>query len=112
MVEFSARLALHRLKGLPRPDVVIASSPHPFVAFNGHRFARRYGAKFIFEVRDLWPLTLLEVKHSAASVCPRMAWAEARLPQCDTVSLLGGLAIHGRPRPRREEICLHSQRHR
>lgn len=96
MVEFSARLALRRLRELPRPDVVIASSPHPFVAFNGYRLARRYGAKFIFEVRDLWPLTILEV----GGYSPRhpfvraMAWAE-RLgyERCDyTVSLLGGAA--------------------
>jgi glycosyltransferase involved in cell wall biosynthesis len=103
MVDFSARLALHRLKGLPRPDVVIASAPHPFVAVNGHRLARKYGAKFIFEVRDLWPLTLLELGgHSPRHPFIRaMAWAE-RLGyrQCDyTVSLLGGakdyMVAHG-----------------
>jgi glycosyltransferase involved in cell wall biosynthesis len=94
MVEFSARLALRSLRELPRPEVVMASSPHPFVAVNGYRLARRYRAKFIFEVRDLWPLTILEVGGHA----PRhpflraMAWAE-RLgyERSDyTVSLLGG----------------------
>jgi glycosyltransferase involved in cell wall biosynthesis len=103
MVDFSVRLALHRLRGLPRPEVVIASSPHPFVAVNGHRFAKKYGAKFIFEVRDLWPLTLLEVGgHSPWHPFVRaMAWAE-RLgyTKCDyTVSLLGGakdyMVAHG-----------------
>ncbi len=94
MVDFSARLLFAGLGQLPKPDVVIASSPHPFVAFNGHRIARKYDAKFIFEVRDLWPLTLLEV----GGYSPRhpfiraMAWAE-RLgyERCDhTVSLSGG----------------------
>jgi glycosyltransferase involved in cell wall biosynthesis len=103
MVEFSARLALRSLRELPRPDVVIASSPHPFVAINGHRFARKYHAKFIFEVRDLWPLTILEVGgHSPRHPFVRaMAWAQ-RLgyERCDhTVSLLGGaqdyMAAHG-----------------
>ena len=103
MVEFSARLALRSLRELPRPDVVIASSPHPFVAVNGYRLARRYGAKFIFEVRDLWPLTILEVGgHSPRHPFVRaMAWAE-RLgyERCDVaVSLLGGakdyMAAHG-----------------
>ena len=103
MVEFSARLALRSLRELPRPEVVIASSPHPFAAFNGHRLAKRHGAKFIFEVRDLWPLTILEVGgHSPRHPFVRaMAWAE-RLgyEQCYyTVSLLGGakdyMVAHG-----------------
>src|SRR3990172_3047695 len=41
MVEFSARLAWRNLSELPRPQVVIASSPHPFAAFNGHRLAKQ-----------------------------------------------------------------------
>ncbi len=103
MVEFSARLALRGLRDLPRPDVVIASSPHPFAAVNGYRLARKYDAKFIFEVRDLWPLTIVEVGgHSPRHPLVRtMAWAE-RLgyEHCDhTVSLLGGakdyMVAHG-----------------
>ena len=103
MVEFSSRLALKSLGPLPRPDVVIASSPHPFVAVNGLRLARKHGAKFVFEVRDLWPLTLLELGgHSPRHPFVRaMAWAE-RLgyERCDAaVSLLGGareyMAAHG-----------------
>jgi glycosyltransferase involved in cell wall biosynthesis len=103
MVEFSSRLALKSLRQLPRPDVIVASSPHPFVAVNGQRLAKRYGAKFIFEVRDLWPLTLLELGgHSPRHpVIRAMAWAE-RLgyERCDVaVSLLGGakeyMVAHG-----------------
>ncbi|MBP7049656.1 MAG: glycosyltransferase family 4 protein [Phycisphaerae bacterium] len=103
MVDFSARLLFTRLGQLPKPDVVIASSPHPFVAFNGYRIARRYGAKFIFEVRDLWPLTLIEIGgHSPRHPFIRaMAWAE-RLgyERCDhTVSLSAGtrdyMVAHG-----------------
>lgn len=94
MVDFSARLLFARLACLPKPEVVIASSPHPFVAFNGHRIARKYDARFIFEVRDLWPLTLVEVGgHSPRHPFIRaMAWAE-RLgyERCDhTVSLSAG----------------------
>jgi glycosyltransferase involved in cell wall biosynthesis len=103
MIEFSMRLALRSLDQLPRPEVVIASSPHPFVAINGRRFARKYGAKFIFEVRDLWPLTLLEVGgHSPQHPFVRMMARAERLgyEKCDyTVSLLGGakeyMVAHG-----------------
>ncbi len=103
MVEFSSRLALNGPGQLPRPDVVIASSPHPFVAVNGHRLARKYGARFIFEVRDLWPLTLMELGgHSPRHpFIGAMAWVE-RLgyERCDAaVSLLGGakdyMVAHG-----------------
>ncbi|UCD52833.1 MAG: glycosyltransferase family 4 protein [Phycisphaerales bacterium] len=94
MTQFSLKLACKRLQALPKPDVVIASSPHPFVAVNGARLAQRYRAKFIFEVRDLWPLTLLEVGgHSPRHPFIRaMVWAERTgYERCDrTVSLLGG----------------------
>lgn len=46
---------------LPRPDVVIGSSVHPFAAVAGALLARRYSVPFIFEVRDLWPQTLIDM---------------------------------------------------
>ncbi len=48
-------------KGAPRPDAIIISSPHPFAIFAGHALARRHRARLIFEIRDIWPLSLTEI---------------------------------------------------
>lgn len=42
------------------PDVIIASSVHPLAWIAGYKLSRKYNAKFIVEVRDLWPLTMYE----------------------------------------------------
>jgi glycosyltransferase involved in cell wall biosynthesis len=47
---------------LPRPDVVVGSSPHLFAAWAAYRLARRMGAKFVFEIRDLWPETFVALR--------------------------------------------------
>ena len=43
-----------------RPDAVIVSSLSLLTIVNGLRLRRRYGCRLIFEVRDIWPLTLVE----------------------------------------------------
>ncbi|MDZ3831681.1 MAG: hypothetical protein U0S50_07675 [Sphingopyxis sp.] len=44
---------------LPRPDTIIGSSVHPLAAWSGARLASRFNVPFFFEVRDLWPETLI-----------------------------------------------------
>lgn len=41
-----------------RPDVVLASIPHPFTAVAGWAIARLRHARFVLEIRDLWPEVL------------------------------------------------------
>lgn len=45
---------------LRRPSIIIGSSPHPFSALAGLILAKLRRARFILEVRDLWPETLIE----------------------------------------------------
>ena len=38
-----------------KPDVIIASSPHPFTMLAGLSIAKKFGIPCICEVRDFWP---------------------------------------------------------
>jgi glycosyltransferase involved in cell wall biosynthesis len=44
-----------------RPDIVIASSTYPLDNVSAHRIAIKFGAKHVYEVHDLWPLSLIEL---------------------------------------------------
>ena len=46
---------------LPRPDVIVATSPQLLCAAAGHLLARRYRVPLVMEVRDLWPESLIAV---------------------------------------------------
>jgi glycosyltransferase involved in cell wall biosynthesis len=46
-----------------RPDVVIASSLSLFTIISGAMLKKKYKAKLVFEVRDIWPLTLKYVSN-------------------------------------------------
>ncbi|MCE8015063.1 glycosyltransferase family 4 protein [Halomonas sp. MCCC 1A17488] len=50
-----------RLAELERPDLIVGSSVHPFAALAGWWLARRHRVPFVFEVRDLWPQTLIDM---------------------------------------------------
>src|SRR5947209_6287536 len=66
MLTFMARLFSPRLAELGRPDVVLVSSPSPFAIIPGAIWARRYRAELIFEVRDIWPMTLVALGMTSA----------------------------------------------
>ncbi len=46
---------------LARPKHIIVSSAHPFHIVAGWLYAKRYGATLSFEIRDIWPLSLIEL---------------------------------------------------
>lgn len=54
---------VYRIAGrFPRPDVILGSSPQLFTAFSGCVIANRMRVKFIAEIRDLWPFSLVALK--------------------------------------------------
>ena len=60
-IHFEWQLLTFNKKDLSRPDVVIVSSLSLLTVLNGYRFAKKNKAKFIFEIRDIWPLTAIEL---------------------------------------------------
>lgn len=60
-IHFEILLLLKNKKNISRPDVVIVSSLSLLSVLSGAYFSWKYDAKFIFEVRDIWPLSLIEL---------------------------------------------------
>ena len=78
MVTFSARLLA--LRNLDAPDLVIGSTVHPLAAWAASIVARRKAVPFVFETRDLWPETLIDMgaitrRHPLARI---LRWIEKR----------------------------------
>lgn len=71
---FTVRLLLPSgTRGLPAPDVIVGSTVHPLAAWAASVLARRRGVPFVFEIRDLWPQTLIDMgKVAPTSLIARM----------------------------------------
>jgi glycosyltransferase involved in cell wall biosynthesis len=80
MLAFAAGLYCLPVGRLPAPDAIIVSSPSLFPILPAERWARRWGARLVFEVRDLWPLSLEEVAglSSRHPLVLLMGWFERR----------------------------------
>ena len=59
-IDFEWRLWRMPTKDLPRPDVVVVSSLSLLTVLNGLRLRRYHGARLVVEIRDIWPLTIVE----------------------------------------------------
>lgn len=58
---FAASAALWGQFHVGRPDVLVATSPQFLCAVAGHAIARTRSLPFVFEVRDLWPESIVAV---------------------------------------------------
>ncbi|WP_231964804.1 glycosyltransferase family 4 protein [Sulfurospirillum cavolei] len=66
-------------KALPtKPDVIICSTTELFAIVPAYYLSKKYKAQLVFEVRDIWPLTLIEIGgFSKHNIFIRvMAWLE------------------------------------
>ena len=67
-------------KRIGRPDVVFGTSPHPFVLWNTLNLSKRFGVPSIVEIRDLWPLMLIELGSLTANhpLTKTFQWLESK----------------------------------
>ncbi len=61
MLVFMFRLFLLDTSSFKKPDVIIISSLSLFPIVNAYLWSKKYGVKLIFEIRDLWPQSLIEL---------------------------------------------------
>ena len=57
---------LSRLQPEIKPPVIIGSTVHPLAALAAWLLAKKFRAKFILELRDLWPQSLIDMKQLRA----------------------------------------------
>ncbi|MFM7769490.1 MAG: glycosyltransferase WbuB, partial [Bacteroidota bacterium] len=61
MLVFAWRLFFLPSKRLNVPDAIVVSSPSMFPIQAAIRWRKKFQCKLFFEVRDIWPLTLMEL---------------------------------------------------
>lgn len=59
-LDFEIKLFFAPLKNFDKPDVIIISSLSLLTILNGILLKRKFKAKLVFEIRDIWPLTMVE----------------------------------------------------
>ncbi|MEI6346745.1 MAG: glycosyltransferase family 4 protein [Bacteroidota bacterium] len=61
MMAFAWNLRKFPITDFPKPDAIIVSSPSLFPIVIARKWATKFKAKLLFEIRDIWPLTLQEL---------------------------------------------------
>lgn len=61
MASYSWRVFWIALKIKEKPDIILGSSVHPLAVISAYLVAKFKKSRFFFEVRDLWPQTLVDM---------------------------------------------------
>ena len=61
-LQFEIKVFLISKNKFPKPNIIIVSSLSLFSILSGVYYSKKYNAKFILEIRDIWPLVLIEIK--------------------------------------------------
>ncbi|MBB6453305.1 acetyltransferase-like isoleucine patch superfamily enzyme [Salirhabdus euzebyi] len=61
MLDYTVRAYRYAKKLQENPDIIIGSLMHPFAPVIAYKLAKKKKAIFLFEERDLWPQTLIDV---------------------------------------------------
>jgi len=92
---------------VPRPDVIVGSSPHLYAADAARRIAGRLGIPFCSEIRDIWPESLVDMAGASRlnPVIMHMAMLERRIYRASSriFTLLPGSEKHILARGGRED---------
>ncbi len=77
--EYMLLRAPRKLK-LEKPDIILVSSLSLLSALTAIKFKKKYGAKFVFEVRDIWPMSLVELMNVSPQnpAVKFLAWVEKK----------------------------------
>lgn len=59
--DFMSSLFFIPFKSIPKPDIILVSPTAPFPVLPAWFWAKRLKCQLFFEVRDIWPLTLIEL---------------------------------------------------
>ncbi len=59
--KFGAKILKLPIEKMDKPDLIIDSSASLFHIYSANQLAKKYNAKLFFEVRDIWPLSLIEL---------------------------------------------------
>ena len=65
-------------KNIIHPDIIIASPTAPFFILSAYLLAKKFNSKLIFEVRDIWPLSIIELGNINPNnpLIKMMSWCE------------------------------------